>query len=177
MLRMALILYFGLLSGLSHADPLYQVDLIVFAHKTAATSGSAPALDHSGNTGSTIALSNAISDTQSPYHLLPPASSQLRNEYWSLSHKPDYQILAHYTWLQPGNNQRPVALPSMAQFGWNIEGTLRIRRSNYYLLDTNLLFTHDKGSFAFEKTQRLKPGAVYYLDHPQAGMLIKVHQV
>ncbi|MDA9272003.1 peptidoglycan binding protein CsiV, partial [bacterium] len=34
---------------------------------------------------------------------------------------------------------------------------------------------HTQTAFNFSQKQRLKPGTVYYLDHPQAGMLIKVH--
>jgi hypothetical protein len=54
------------------------------------------------------------------------------------------------------------------------------QQSNYYLLDTALLFSAPErinAAFMFTQKQRLKPGVVYYLDHPQAGMLIKVHTI
>ena len=59
-------------------------------------------------------------------------------------------------------------------------GSLQIIQSNYYLLDTNLRFSapNDRQApFVFAQKQRLKSGIVYYLDHPQAGMLIKVHKI
>ena len=125
-------------------------------------------------------MHNTVSGAITPYHTLPASSSQLSSEYWALNRKTNYQVLAHYTWLQPANNQRAVALSTDSRNGWNIEGTLRIRRSNYYLLDTELLFSapgNNQTAFLFSQKQRLKPGTVYYLDHPQAGMLIKVHQI
>ena len=57
---------------------------------------------------------------------------------------------------------------------------MRVRRSNYYLLDTDLVFStpgQNPSTFSFSQKQRLKPGTVNYQDHPQAGEIIKVHQV
>lgn len=187
MLRITTLTCLFLLSSLSQASQqsaLYQVDMIVFTHQ--------PSSQHEANivtplmapdTQHAIPLQNTVNGALTPYHTLPASSSQLSSEYWALNRKTNYQVLAHYTWLQPANNQRAVALSSLNRNGWNIEGTLRIRRSNYYLLDTELLFSapgvekNSQTAFLFSQKQRLKPGTVYYLDHPQAGMLIKVHQI
>ena len=159
---------------------LYQVDLIAFTHHNTGD------LSSSEQTASTaLASAHAIplkingSKTLSPYHTLPAASSQLRNEYWALHRKAHYQILLHYSWLQPGNNQSAILLPTVDHHGWSLSGTLRVRKSNYYLLDTDLLFSSpDQGkTFSFNQKQRLKAGEVYYLDHPQVGLLIKVHKI
>lgn len=169
------------LSQASQQSTLYQVDMIVFTHNTTGQPDAtlvtpllAPDTQHA------IPLQNTVSSAITPYHTLPSSSSQLSGEYWALNRKTNYQILAHYTWLQPANNQKAIALSAGNPKGWNVEGTLRIRRSNYYLLDTDLLFStpgNEQTAFLFSQKQRLKPGTVYYLDHAQAGMLIKVHQV
>ena len=162
---------------------LYQIDMIIFTHHASAanTIGDASVPLIAPNTQHAIQLNSIVSGALTPWHMLPNSSSQLANEYWALNHKTDYQILAHYTWLQPSNNQRAIALPSINRYGWNVEGTLRIRQSNYYLLDTELLFStpneRNQTAFMFSQKQRLKPGTIYYLDHAQAGMLIKVHQI
>ncbi len=164
----------------SQRSTLYQVDMIVFTHQQAGVQSSGTTKPLAENTQNAIPLNSNISNLMTPYHLLPARSSQLNNEYWALNRRPEYQVLAHYSWLQPGNSQRAIALPSTYRSGWTIEGTLRIRQSNYYLLDTDLLFSTPNGSqaaFMFSQKQRLKPRTVYYLDHPQAGMLIKVHQI
>ena len=174
-----------LLSGLSHSTPshkLYQIDMIVFTHQPAANQQTEQALSPlvPPDAQRAIPLQDLAGDARAPYRLLPNSASQLNQEYWTLMHKTDYQVLAHYTWLQPSDNQRPIAIPSIHRNGWNIEGTLRVRQSNYYLLDTDLLFSTvntSQTAFLFSQKQRLKPGTVYYLDHPQAGMLIKVHLV
>jgi hypothetical protein len=166
----------------SQASPLYQVDMIVFTHlKNSATSSEntmapilAPEMKHA------IPLGLTTSSARTPYHLLPTSTSFLKDDYWALNRKPQYQMLLHYTWLQPANNQRAIALSQMNTGGWNVEGTMQIRRSNYYLLDTALLFSAPNSkqtAFVFSHKQRLKPGVTYYLDHPQAGMLIKIHQI
>ncbi len=184
MLRITTLTCLFLLSCLSQASQqstLYQVDMIVFTHQQTSqhnanniTPPLAPDTQHA------IPLQNTVNGAMTPYHTLPASSSQLSSEYWALNRKTNYHVLAHYTWLQPANNQRAVALSAVNRNGWNIEGTLRIRRSNYYLLDTDLLFStpgNNQTAFLFSQKQRLKPGTVYYLDHPQAGMLIKVHQI
>lgn len=185
MLRVFILWGLFLLSSLSLAHPtvaLYQVDMIIFTHlqlpSTSAENTYTPVL--APDMQNAIPLSGNVSSARTPYHALPVSASQLRDEYWTLNRKPQYQILFHRTWLQPKNNQRPVALSEINTGGWNVEGTLRIRQSNYYLLDTELLFSapnSKQAAFVFAQKQRLKPGVVYYLDHPHAGMLIKIHQV
>ncbi len=172
-----------LLSSLGLANPssqLYQVDMIVFTHLQLPTTSAESYTPIAPDTQNAIPLKNTISSARTPYHALPASASQLRDEYWALNRKPQYQILFHRTWLQPANNQRPIALSEMNTGGWNVEGTLKIRQSNYYLLDTELLFSAPNSkqtAFVFSQKQRLKPGVVYYLDHPHAGMLIKIHQI
>lgn len=185
MLRVFTLSGLFLFSSLGLANPasiLYQVDMIVFTHLQLPSASSenshtpllAPDISHA------IPLKSTVSSARTPYHALPASASQLRDQYWALNRKPQYQILFHHTWLQPGNNQRPIALSEINTGGWNVEGTLRIRQSNYYLLDTELLFSapnSKQAAFIFSQKQRLKPGVVYYLDHPHAGMLIKIHQI
>ncbi len=162
--------------------PLYQIDMIVFTHlnssQTPAQNNLAP--PQAPNLAEAILLQINTSDKMTPYRILPTSASHLRDEYWAMNRKPQYQILFHYSWLQPINNQRPVALSLTNTGGWNIEGTLRVRHSNYYLLDTELLFSapdSEQAAFVFAQKQRMKPGVIYYLDHPQAGMLIKAHPI
>ncbi len=165
----------------SSSSPLYQIDMIVFKHlKTEANASVLNTLTLAPNRQNAIELENDLKNQLTPYHTLPSSASGLKNEYWALSRKPDYQVLLHYTWLQPRNNQRSVAFSQINNSTWNIEGTLNVRQSNYYLLNTNILFSAPNNvnrAFMFSQTQRLKPDVVYYLDHPEAGMLIKIHQV
>lgn len=163
------------------AIPFYQVDLIIFAYKQAAVLNDL-------SLRSTLAadplklrpLITEVSKNITPYHLLPSSSSQLREEYWALHRKPQYQVLLHYSWLQPWNNQAAIALPKIQREGWEIEGSLRIQRSNYYSLDSEFLIsapgTKDTPYVLTQKI-RLKGGAIYYFDHPQTAMIIKIHQL
>lgn len=175
----AMILFSSLVKA-KEVTSFYQIDLIVFTHQQNPAIPAELSLSSTLSThNSAIPLQTETSKNLTPYHLLPSSSSQLREEYWALHRKPQYRVLMHYTWLQPLNNQRPIALPKISRDGWEVEGTLGIRLSNYYLLDTELLFSAPDGSTSFVVTQkqRLKGGDIYYLDHPQAGMLIKVHKL
>lgn len=168
--------------GLAAPTPsLYQVDMIVFTHLQLPSSReSSESTLLAPDTTHAIPLVGTTSNAKTPYHALPASASQLRDEYWALNRKPQYQILFRYTWLQPANNQRPIALSQINTGGWNVEGTLTIKQSNYYLLDTELLFSapnSKQSAFIFSQKQRLKPNVVYYLDHPRAGMLIKIHPI
>lgn len=160
------------------AAPLYQVDVIVFTHQ--ATLGAveqANARSLSKSMQGAITLQPKTAEGLMPYQLLPAALSGLRQESWALRHQSNYHVLGQYAWLQPANSERAIALPSMTQGDWDVKGIIRVRQGHYYLLDTTLLFsdtTHHE-SFAFAQTQRLKSNVVYYVDHPQAGLLIKIH--
>lgn len=184
MLRPIILFLLVLFSGYSTANQqtLYQIDMILFTHQPSSLIQSektvTPLLAPESNQAIPLQISNSV--TNSPYHTLPASSSQLSEEYRALSRKTDYQVLAHYSWLQPSNNQRAITLPAISRNGWSVEGTLRVRQSNYYLLDTDLFFSTPQSTqtaFIFSQKQRLKPGAIYYLDHPQAGMLVKIHKI
>lgn len=182
LISFATIFLFSCLGFANQQAALYQVDIIVFTHlRTSLTSNKnalAPVL--APELANAIPLKFNGSGKMTPYQILPTSASQLRNEYWALNRKPQYQILFHYTWLQPVNSKRPVALSVANVGGWDVQGTLSLQRSNYYLLETNLLFSapdSEQVPFIFTQKQRMKPGVIYYLDHPHAGMLIKVHQL
>lgn len=160
---------------------LYQIDLIAFTHEQSTTEGpeknAAPLMI---NNHRSIPLQADFTQTAKPYRLRSISTSLLKREAQVLEKQPNYQVLFHYTWLQPGNSQRPVKLPAMDYNGWHIDGTLRIRQSNYFLLDTDLYFTPNNNQttpFVFSQNKRMKADTLYYLDHPQAGLLIKIHKL
>jgi len=174
--------FFSCFSQAKDTPSLYQIDLIIFTHPQ--PTHLPPELSLSSTLSSeckqAAPLQTEIHKDLIPFHLLPSSSSQLREEYWALHRNPEYRVLLHYTWLQPFNSQRAVALPIINRDGWQLEGSLRIQRSSYYLLNTELLFSPSDSShppFVFAQKQRLKGGDTYYFDHPQVGMLIKIHQL
>ena len=175
-------LIFSSLVQAMEASPLYQIDLIVFSHQL--DSSLVPELSlHStlsSASSQAIPLQTEANKNLTPYHLLPPSFSQLREEYWALHRKSQYRILMNYSWLQPLNNQSSIALPKINREGWQVEGNIRIKLANYYLFDTELLFSgpgDNHHPFVFAQKLRLKGGDIYYLDHPQVGMLIKIHKL
>lgn len=185
MLRIAMSILFLAFSALVQAkenSSFYQVDLIIFIHQQASTLPAELSLSAtlSSANNHAIPIQTETSKKLTPYHLLPFYSSQLREEYWALHRKMEYQMLLNYSWLQPLNNQRAITLPKINRHGWQLEGSIRIQRSNYYLLTTELLFSppqNNQSPFVFAQKQRLKGGDTYYFDHPQAGILIKIHQL
>ena len=183
MLRATVLFCFLILSFTSLAESVpgfYQIDMIVFEHQNKGQQSELFSTKASSEKQNAIPLQFDRSNLKTPYHLLPSASSQLNQEYWALNHRSNYKVLFHYTWLQPNNNQQAIFIPPTTQGNWSVEGTLRIRQNSYYVLDTDLIFSSPKSqkkAFVFSQQQRMKPGTVYYLDHPMAGMLIKVHQV
>lgn len=165
----------------STEEKLYQVDLIVFTHLQAPVSPSSQAIQTSPPEYShAIPLVIERSGAKTPYHLLARTASHLSNEYWALNRKPQYQVLFHYTWLEPQHHHAPVALLPREIGGWRVEGVLKINKDRFYSLTANLFFSapgSEQAPFKVTQEHRLNPGVVYYLDHPKAGMIIQINPV
>ena len=164
------------------AKSSYQIDMIIFAHpqnanQTSKTELNLPFLPMNNNA---ITLGASTGKSSKSYQLLAPSQSKLSNEYYLLSRKSHYKVLGHYSWIQPASGQSTIALPKINHNGWQIQGTARVRQSNYYLFDSALQCSspsNPDASFTVSQKQRLKGGVAYYLDHAQVGMLIKIHNI
>ncbi|KTD67311.1 MULTISPECIES: CsiV family protein [Legionella] len=164
---------------LAVAKSPYQIDLIIFAHPNQNTGLAIDAPLIPMNTNA-ISLKADADKSGKPYRLLPPSSSSLRDEYYLLTRKSRYQVLGHYSWRQPANNQSSVSLPVVEHNGWQMQGTLNITQASYYSFDAKLQVSppnNPQSSFTISQKQRLKGDVVYYLDNAQIGMLVKVHQL
>ncbi|BCA96152.1 hypothetical protein TUM19329_25130 [Legionella antarctica] len=179
MLRLFILTISVLYSCFTLAKSNFQVDLIIFAYPQGGENNSNLPMN-SLLIPISINATKLNSDSTKPYGLLSPSKSGLRDEYYILSRKSHYKVLGHYSWKQPANNQQSVVLPDIKHDGWQMQGTVRVRQSNYYLFDTDLQLSHPdnpQSSFFVSQKQRLKSGLVYFLDHPQVGMLVKVHKL
>ncbi|WP_454785892.1 CsiV family protein [Legionella sp. WA2024007413] len=177
--RLIIITLSLLYSALTLAKSSYQIDLIIFAqpNQNKTFSVDVPLIPTNPNA---ISLKLDSEKSGKPYHLLSPSSSSLRDEYYLLTRKSRYQVLGYYSWKQPGNNQSSVALPFADHNGWQMQGTLNIKQSNYYSFDAELQISppdNPQTSFSVSQKQRLKDNVVYYLDNAQIGMLVKIHKV
>ncbi|MFT4059245.1 MAG: CsiV family protein [Legionella sp.] len=160
----------------------YQIDLIIFAqHPTMlrndALPKDAPLIPI--NKGA-IFLKVSSSKPPRPYALLPKSYSSLSDEYYQLSRRSSYPILAYYSWRQPANNQSTVTIPLTEHNGWQIQGTLRVSQTNYYTFDAYLQVSppsNPQSSFTVAQKHRLKKDQVYYLDNDHIGMIVKIHQI
>lgn len=181
MLRLAFIVlfFFTALTSANEPKAMYQIDLIVFTHEQNFDEVSLKST-LSPITHSVIPLKTDPSKELTPFHLLPFAFSQLKEEYWALHRKPQYRILLNYSWLQPLQSKQTVLFPTINRDGFQLEGNISIQRQNYYVLNAELLLTNlntNQNPFVFLQKQRLKGGEIYYFDHPQVGMLIKIHSL
>ncbi len=162
---------------------LYQIDLILFAYTEWAPE------QHQASASTVIPTQNPQAiplrfyESHAPartYQLLANAASPLQRDWTRIQQQPLAHALLHYTWLQPSHNQRPVEITAHLNDGWQVEGSLRVRKSNYYFFDTQLVISppnRQQQPFVFSQIQRLKPGITYYLDHPEAGMLIRINRI
>ena len=184
MLRVFSVLCLVLFSSWGYSNSnttYYQVDMIIFFHADIDQAQ----LEFSPQKRKSYHLSAIPLKVREPgagglYQLMPTSTSSLKYAWGRLNQHSQYHPLFHYTWIQPSSSQRPVFLSSGSQGGWSIEGIVRVRQSNYYLLNTELQFSkanQTNPDFLFEQKQRLKPGNTYYLDHSKVGMLINVHRV
>lgn len=163
------------------AKPGYQIDLIIFAQQSAATQNIEIPVDLPllSMRPKAISLKTGSEKTPKPYCLLPNSYSSLKEEYYLLSRRSPYPVLGHYSWRQPATSQSTVALPLVEHKGWQMQGTLNVKESNYYTLAADLQVSppyNPQSSFIVSQKQRLKENVVYYLDNDQVGMLVKIHK-
>lgn len=105
-------------------------------------------------------------------------NSGLETEYKTLSDAMRDKILLHLSWVQPQDFRHYVALPAKKNADASIRGNVKITRGTWYNLETDLIVTDShKNQFSIKHKRRLKPETVYYIDHPAAGMLIKIHKI
>lgn len=89
-------------------------------------------------------------------------------------------MLGHYSWTQPENNKSSVAVSLTKYKGWELQGKLNIKQSNYYSFTAEFQASppsNPLSSFTVSQKHRLKENVVYYLDNPQMGMLVKIHKL
>jgi hypothetical protein len=169
-----------LFSSFALAKSSYQIDLIIFANPQTSHRGldlNSPLI---AKTRNVIVLKNANNKSFAPYNLLPPSQSNLRDEQYLLSRKSHYQVLGYYTWRQPSNNKNTVSLPELNFKGWQMQGTLLVKKDKFYTLNADLQFSppsNPNATFTVTQKQRLKENVVYYLDHDYIGLLVKIHEV
>jgi hypothetical protein len=179
MLRLFILTLSMLSSCIAQANSTYQIDLILFSYPHAA--------DKSNNfvmNSPLIPISKSAiplkTDAAHSYGLLPPSQSGLHDEYYLLSRKSQFKVLANYSWKQPVKNLSSIALPNTELNGWLIQGTVKVLKGTFYQLDAELQLSppdDPEASFVVSQKQRLKENTVYFLDHPQIGMLVKIHQL
>lgn len=180
--RVLIVIISILYSCLALAKPAYQIDLIVFAQNTAAEPNNGSANDTLliPQNSNTITLKASVEKTIKPYCLLSNTRSGLQDEYYQLSRKSHHQVLGHYSWQQPMNNQSTVSLPLVDRNGWQMQGTFNVISGNYYTFNANLQASapnNPQSAFTVSQKQRLKENVVYYLDNEQLGMIVKIHKV
>lgn len=152
----------------------YQIDMIVFTHQASSQQPDDNIFFPSST--ETMSLKKA---SKGNYTQLPIKASQLQNAYYALRRKPEYTVIAHYSWSTAANQPLKIVLAETVQANWKLGGTLGIKHNQYFQLDAKLVLsrTDQASQFLFEKIERLNANTTYYLDHPQAGMIIKIHQL
>ena len=207
-----------MLSSVVSAEPLYKVELIAFEHITAANlaTESWPLHPVLPNLARSINLrSDQTDQSLGPYQLLPRSQLTLQREQYALRKRGGYHILLHVAWLQPARKPwqvKPVHLYAKSLNArssdhaiynepiydplqkFMLNGTVRISRSNYIDVKTDLVLNVPKqqliqadplqfkqwpasrtvASFSLRERRRMRPNEIHYLDHPLFGLLIKV---
>lgn len=153
---------------------LYQVDLIMFSHNQSPANINTPQYVLPSHLQAQKL--EFKSEEEIPYQLLTEKSSNLLDEYLKLKKNDEYKIFFHYSWLQPVDNELPIAIDNQNDF-WDLKGNLKITQGTYYTFETDLILSHHNVQFPLLFKKRLKPEVVYYLDHQYSGILIKIHQI
>lgn len=182
MLRALLAIFFLLptIIEATEVNAAYQVDLIIFtqSHPTlTSTEHNLLPLELPSPNQSTITL-KPQDNSSDFYRLLPRRASYLLTADKRLRQQQNYRIIAHYSWRQPLAHPQTIKLPDTEQDQWRVSGTLTIGYNSYYRMNGLLSFYApgaETPSFAWPIKKRLKKSLIYYIDHPQAGLLVDIH--
>jgi hypothetical protein len=172
-----------LYSTMAFAHAGYQIDLILFAHPLSGTvskavEGHPQTMPLSSD--KTRPLIAMTPKSTKDYQLLSASLFYLRDQYYLINRTHKYTMLGHFSWRQPSKNIETISLPFINQQGWRIQGTIRLKKLNYYQFNADLKVSppsNPQASLSLIQNQRLKQGLVYYLDNPQIGMVVSIHQI
>jgi Peptidoglycan-binding protein, CsiV len=180
-----------------NAPVLHQVEIIIFENPINALDASEHYVEStlSPDLVNVVELSRFSSDEPlKPFSLLPATKMMLKREQWLLTRHDDYKILLHYAWLQPMDETKTIHIYSKDNDNlkqvyvepnydednkWRVNGTIRLNKTNYYNLNTDLVITTSVNGEPFhlsvKQSRRLRRDESHYLDHPLIGMLVKIH--
>jgi len=105
----------------------------------------------------------------------PAAQRRLGGAVARLRQSPEYRVLVHRAWRQPGISQsaaKPILLQS--EDGYNLAGTITVWRQRFLHAQLDVLLRPADGTDAVRVRQRRKMRSkeLHYLDHPKLGVLI-----
>lgn len=180
MIRFILIISSLMCTSILMAASSYQVDLIIFANPQTTINELSldPILPFISSKSKAIPLGISSGKTSKSYQIMSPTQSGLKDQNYLLSRRSNYQVLGHFSWTQPTKSQSKVLLPKIDSKGWQIEGSLKVVQGNYYHVDAELQCSPPSApdkSFTVFQHARVTSGELYYLDHQQINMLIKIH--
>ncbi len=156
--------------------------------------------------------------TELLYRYLPTSDFKLKSQERRLVNSKQYQVLLHVAWLQADGNSQPVhiyggnvynaegqrlavnsnsnqpaPIESDGSAQWQINGTVKVNKSRYYKVNTNLLLiqpnpkqkrswfsnTPELPTFArylLKQSQRMKRNELHYFDNPMFGTLVVINK-
>jgi len=159
----------------------YQIDVILFQHPGVTDDSNETPLSSAlpPNKKNTIPLLMKEACTTQLYCLQKLKNSTLAQSWYALSRNQDYHLLGHYSWRQPSNNTKAVWLPERVVDGIKIVGSLKIRNGNYYYFTSALYLysSNNTSPLILQQHTRLKDNQTIYLDHPNVGMLVRIHKI
>ena len=161
----------------------YRVDLVVFAYEPPQTRELLLPLE--GPVPPVQGMEPAAAGLQTV-----PLSASMAGIAKKLRNTHGYRVLTTLAWIQPASG-RSGAKPVRVRRGGGtaasgtgapeLDGSVRLDAGRFLHFSTDLLFTPAGGPQAERATfrvlgkQRLRPGQVHYLDHPQVGVLVSVN--
>lgn len=174
----------------SEAPPWYDVEVLVFKHKTPAAGGELWPVDpgtldlERATELVPIPQTSPLPGDAQPFQQLGGAALTLGTAAGKLAASRDYSPLLHLAWRQPVTAQADApavhlateAAPGVAP---TLDGTLRVSRSRFLHIDVDLLLRNPEtdttaGLVRLQQTRRVNSGEVHYFDHPLFGLLVKL---
>ena len=163
----------ALVPAVVHAEPMYQVELIVFHHLRASASD-APA---------TMAMQEDASDIPDAPHAIEaaplPAEAMLLSESARrLDRSGAYRTVLHVGWRQNAAQSQPVRIGDPAGIGESgVRGFAALQIGQQLAFRADIACRRPGVVATIHARRSIRIGELHYVDDPQCGLLVQVTRV
>jgi hypothetical protein len=163
----------ALIPGAGRAEPMYQVELIVFHHLQAAASDAPATMTMHGDASNIPDAPHAIEVAPLPAEAMLLAESARR-----LDRSKAYRTVLHIGWRQNAAQSQPVRIGDRAGIEESgVRGFAALQVGQQLAFSADVACRRQGDVAAIHARRSIRIGELHYVDDPMCGLLVQVTRV